>query len=497
MDRNDPRFATEVEVLAVRAPRSAVGGLMAKLRRHTLARPRLNRVQHLDDDHSLVLLDAASCPVDGDRDALPPNVLDALASCGGTHECQLVTHRVILGYDDLDVDECLRRVLPADVTVPRGFETAGRIAHLNLRDEHEPWKRVIAAVLIDKLPQIETVVNKTGETGGPFRTFAMEVLAGRGGDGPLETTVSENGLVYDVDFRGMYWNSRLGTERARLVDSFDENDVVLDLCCGVGPIALPASKKCLAVYANDLNPAAVAYLERNARRNKGTSLAGVTNLDAGECLRMRIAEFETVARGESTFDEDERDVARKRFTRVVMNLPQGSLELLPCFVGAFDRETWPPEFLPVVDVYAFSKSDDPEADAGAHCAKELGLEEDAAALGPGLSALSPAPALLVVTAVVLGLVTFPFAQLVEIDMSLYAVSVRRRSHLSPHRATPQLSHAPHPPIDAGGDGAARAHHPPRHRARAPPPVPHPAAHAPLLSPPPSSTRDRAHPLTRR
>ena len=384
VDRNDPRFATEVEVLAVRAPRSAVGGLMAKLRRHTLARPRLNRVQHLDDDHSLVLLDTASCPVDGDRDALPPNVLDALASCGGTHECQLVTHRVILGYDDLDVDECLRRVLPADVTVPRGFETAGRIAHLNLRDEHEPWKRVIAAVLIDKLPQIETVVNKTGETGGPFRTFAMEVLAGRGGDGPLETTVSENGLVYDMDFRGMYWNSRLGTERARLVDSFDENDVVLDLCCGVGPIALPASKKCLAVYANDLNPAAVAYLERNARRNKGTSLAGVTNLDAGECLRMRIAEFETVARGESTFDEDERDLARTRFTRVVMNLPQGSLELLPCFVGAFDRETWPPEFLPVVDVYAFSKSDDPEADAGAHCAKELGLEEDAAALGDGV-----------------------------------------------------------------------------------------------------------------
>ena len=196
--------------------------------------------------------------------------------------------------------------------------------------------------------------------------------------------MSENGLVYDMDFRGMYWNSRLGTERARLVDSFGENDVVLDLCCGVGPIALPASKKCLAVYANDLNPAAVAYLERNARRNKGTSLAGVTNLDAGECLRMRIAEFETVARGESTFDEDERDVARTRFTRVVMNLPQGSLEPLPCFVGAFDRETWPPEFLPVVDVYAFSKSDDPEADSGARCAKELGLEEDAAALGDGV-----------------------------------------------------------------------------------------------------------------
>ena len=68
-------------------------------------------MQHLDDDHSLVLLDTASCPVDGDRDALPPNVLDALASRGGDEAPTLVTHRVILGYDDLDADECLAAML--------------------------------------------------------------------------------------------------------------------------------------------------------------------------------------------------------------------------------------------------------------------------------------------------------------------------------------------------------------------------------------------------
>jgi len=44
--------------------------------------------------------------------------------------------------------------------------------------EHEPHKRSIGQVLVDKLPAIRTVVNKTGETGGPFRTFEMEVLAG-------------------------------------------------------------------------------------------------------------------------------------------------------------------------------------------------------------------------------------------------------------------------------------------------------------------------------
>jgi tRNA (guanine37-N1)-methyltransferase len=67
-----------------------------------------------------------------------------------------------------------------------------------------------------------------------------------------------------------------------------------------------------------------------------------------------------------------------------MNLPQGSLELLPCFVGVFDRTAWPPETLPTVDAYAFSKSDEPESDVGARAAKELGLPEDAAALGDGV-----------------------------------------------------------------------------------------------------------------
>ena len=110
-----------------------------------------------------------------------------------------------------------------------------------------------------------------GETGGPHRTFEMEVLAGEGEgagpDAPLETSARENGLTFRLDFRAVYWNSRLGTERARLVRSFAADDVVLDLCCGVGPIALLAARKVRAVYANDLNPRAVRYLELNERAN--------------------------------------------------------------------------------------------------------------------------------------------------------------------------------------------------------------------------------------
>ena len=435
VDPSDARFTTELEVLAVRVPRRDVGGLIRVLKKHTIARPRVRGVVHLDDarpedsdavggrggaGESLILLDEHTCAPDVPLDDLPSSVARAVgltipsssADPSGAPVCardapsipgspRLVTHRLVLGYDDLEADEALSRLLPPGVTVPTGFETAGTIAHLNLRAEHDPHKSVIARVLLDKLPQIRTVVNKVAETGGPYRTFAMEVLAGdgEGGDGPLETEVNENGLTYALDFRAVYWNSRLGTERARLVDSFGPEDVVLDLCCGVGPIALPAARVARAVYANDLNPKSVEYLRANDTRNnakRGALLAGITCGDARDCVAARASavvpdrdgDGDGARRGDG--DEEIGDGAEDfssspspglRFTQVVLNLPQGSLGLLDCFVGAFDRRAWPPGTLPRIHAYAFSKSNNPEADVGAAAAAALGLEHRAEALG--------------------------------------------------------------------------------------------------------------------
>jgi tRNA (guanine37-N1)-methyltransferase len=431
VDPSDARFTTELEVLAVLAPRRDVGGLMRVLKKHTIARPRVRGVVHLDDarpedsdavggrgggGESLILLDEHTCAPDAPLDALPASVARAVGipippssadpsgapvsardapSIPGSP--RLVTHRLVLGYDDLEADEALSRLLPPGVTVPTGFETAGTIAHLNLRAEHDPHKSVIARVLLDKLPQIRTVVNKIAETGGPYRTFAMEVLAGEGegGDGPLETEVNENGLTYALDFRAVYWNSRLGTERARLVDSFGPEDVVLDLCCGVGPIALPAARVARAVYANDLNPTSVEYLRANEKRNnakRGALLAGITCGDARDCVAARASAVPIPAgdgdgdgdgetSGDGNVDFSSSPSPGLRFTQVVLNLPQGSLGLLDCFVGAFDRRAWPPGTLPRINAYAFSKSDDPEADVGAAAAAALGLEPRAEALG--------------------------------------------------------------------------------------------------------------------
>ena len=53
-----------------------------------------------------------------------------------------------------------QKLLPAGSEVPSSFEAVGHIAHLNIRDELLPWKRVIGQVIMDKNPSITTVVNK-------------------------------------------------------------------------------------------------------------------------------------------------------------------------------------------------------------------------------------------------------------------------------------------------------------------------------------------------
>ena len=138
----------------------------------------------------MILLSEASCAAGAPVDDYPPAVTEALAK---TPSATLTTHVMHLGYDALSAEEALRRIIPPGIVIPVGFETVGRVAHLNLREEHEPYKAAVAAVLVDKLKQIEVVVNKTGETGGPYRTFDMEVLAGAPKNDSTERAVGDGG----------------------------------------------------------------------------------------------------------------------------------------------------------------------------------------------------------------------------------------------------------------------------------------------------------------
>jgi tRNA G37 N-methylase Trm5 len=102
-------------------------------------------------------------------------------------------------------------------------------------------------------------------THSEYRTFGYEVLAG---PDDMHVELSEENCIFRFDYSKVYWNSRLQTEHKRLVDSFSPGEVVCDVMAGIGPFAIPAGKKGVFVWANDLNPDSYAAMVEAINRNK-------------------------------------------------------------------------------------------------------------------------------------------------------------------------------------------------------------------------------------
>ena len=94
-----------------------------------------------------------------------------------------------------------------------GYAFVGHIIHVNLREEAYAYKHVIGQILL-QAPNIRTVVNKKMTINNTYRNFEMEILAGVE---DYTVSVKENGVQFMFDFSKVYWNPRLSTEHARLV----------------------------------------------------------------------------------------------------------------------------------------------------------------------------------------------------------------------------------------------------------------------------------------
>lgn len=308
---------------------------------------------------------------------------------------RLGSHTIVLTYQDWTAEEILGRLLlPEGVReVPSAFEAVGHLAHVNLRDELLPYKYLVGKVLLDKnSPRIRTVVNKLGSIDTKYRTFGMEVIAGNedGGESWSDVLVKEEGCEYRLDFRKVYWNSRLGGEHRRLVkligkdasvraqdqdgggDTSSDKGVcetpktsliVADLMAGIGPFAIPLTARTKAssasknedrsdtkkknknkkahanskipplpieVYANDLNPSSYEYLVINAERNRCDFITNEDSVDSsGRDSKHKLCAFNMDARAFCHRLQDKGIFP----DHCIMNLPKTALEFLDAFRG--------------------------------------------------------------------------------------------------------------------------------------------------------------------
>jgi tRNA (guanine37-N1)-methyltransferase len=310
-----------------------------------------------------------------------------------TQNAFLTTHNIELGYDYWTAEEILRAIFPEELLEgsPTGFSTMGHLAHLNLNDEYLPYKHIIGQVILDKSKRLRTVVNKLDSIDTQFRFFKMELLAG---EPNYVVQHNESDCRFTFDFSRVYWNSRLQTEHARLVNMFQPHEVIADVFAGVGPFALPAAKKGCAVIANDLNPDSYKYLTLNIKDNRVSDRVRASCEDGHEFIRhaaIRVAAdplpgftgpplSQSQRRALSREQSQERSRGsmpplqlppRKRIAHFVMNLPDSAITFLDAFRGVFAQSSSPSvsdidlkavyDVMPMVHCHCFTRELDREA----------------------------------------------------------------------------------------------------------------------------------------
>ncbi len=155
----------------------------------------------------------------------------------------------------------MKELLPPDIDeIPSGFETVGDIAHMNLTGKLFDYRYLIGQIVLEKNSTIRSVVTKIGQIESTFRFYDLDCIAGD--DSTFETELFEDKVKFKVDVSRVYWCSKLGSERNRMIEKIlKEGDVLCDMFCGIGPLAVKAAvKKRIKVIANDLNPACYEYL---------------------------------------------------------------------------------------------------------------------------------------------------------------------------------------------------------------------------------------------
>lgn len=229
---------------------------------------------------------------------------------------------------------------------------------------------------------IRTVINKLEDVGShsEFRTFPFEILAG---DKDTNVVVHEQNCEFHFDFARVYWNSRLETEHRRLVSQLKEGEIVCDVMAGVGPFALPAGRKKVFVWANDLNHYGKEVMDDAIKRHKVGQFVSTFNMDgrafirqsAKDLLRLDPVKVKVPSpvrrhrrdQGQSNTPPPEpRYIVRPTtFDHYMMNLPATAIEFLDAFVGLYAGEEshFSPhtkKALPMIHVYCFSGSSDDE-----------------------------------------------------------------------------------------------------------------------------------------
>ena len=187
------------------------------------------------------------------------------------------------------------------------FDIVGDIAILELEEGKD--RKKAAEDIRELYPHLKTVLNKSSEREGEFRTRSLEKLWGDG----TETIHIENAMKFKLDVATCYFSPRELSERQRIASEVSPNETVMVMFAGVGPFSIAIAKrqpKVRKVFSVESNPNAVKFMEENVRLNACKYVVEPVLGDAAEACKPFFG----------------------RCDRIVMPLPREGYKFLPIAV---------------------------------------------------------------------------------------------------------------------------------------------------------------------
>ena len=216
--------------------------------------------------------------------------------------------------------EVLSKKVPPGILplIPRSFDVLGSIAIVELNREEQnklnPYKELIGQSILQTHPNIKSVFEKAGDISGTFRTRNLHLLAG---EATTQTLYKENDCQFHVDVEKTFFTPRLVFERNRIAhynhSDFNSKGFLWDMFCGVGPFFIQIAKvtPSVQILATDINPHAIKLAQKNMYINKISSTI--------TCIQADIRDFHL---------ESPSERFHNRISRIIMNLPEQSLDFL-------------------------------------------------------------------------------------------------------------------------------------------------------------------------
>ncbi len=166
------------------------------------------------------------------------------------------------------------------------FDQIGSIIIVRIPDSLLSKKKIIGETLLKEVKIAKSVFYQASAVEGDFRTRNLEILAG---DDNTETEYREFGCKFSVDVKNAFFSPRLSTERERIANLIQNDEIMNNMFAGIGMFSIMAAKKkkC-TVYSLDINPIASQLCEKNIKQNKLVGKVISINGNASEIINEKL-----------------------------------------------------------------------------------------------------------------------------------------------------------------------------------------------------------------